>query len=738
MSLSKLFHRGRARVSGTSSSVTIDGLILEQRFLLDPPWSGWRGWVEIEIPDHAAHADGRQRDYFLALQTGPTSEVEIPVFPRRSGWIREVLRMSDEIKRVMLIVRQKKNPDQVSLRVKAKRLGRFEALWRVALRHRRQLSKKHGVSGILWLAGSLLKMKAGFKECLMYQEWIDRYDTLYRGEEARISSFLSDLKVHPKFSIVVPVYNTPPELLAEMIASVESQIYQDWELCLADDASSHPHVRKILQNLSDNRGKIKIAFRNENGGISAATNSALEMASGDFIVFLDHDDVLPSHALATLAAYIDRYPQSDIFYSDEDKLDKKGRRCDHFFKPDWNPERLYGQNYLNHLTVIRASLVQSLRGLRPGVEGSQDYDLVLRATSSTRTPIIHIPHILYHWRIYGNAGTFSSTQLDKATASARKAIRERFESAGVTVAVTEAIQNYHRVIRSDPVQWPKVSVIIPTRDCAELMKVCLRGLSQTDYPDIEIIVADNGSVEPETTELFEEAKRSGVKVIDCAGPFNYSHINNRAARFATGYILLLLNNDTEIMDAGWLKEMVRHLLQPDIGAVGAKLLYPDRTIQHAGVVLGMGGVAGHLYTSEPETAPGYGGMLGLVREVSCVTGACLAVKKSVFDAIGGLNELELQVAFNDVDLCIRIRQAGYRIIFTPFAVLMHHESKSRGSDTTEENIKRFQGEIKYMQDRWGDLLRSDPFYHPNLSLKHSAVELAFPPRITFPWRAGEN
>lgn len=735
MGFLRVIQRIGGRVSGITSTFTYDGPV--QRFDLQPPRGGWRGWVEIQVVDSARkHGEG-QRRYFLVQRSGGHLESKVQIIPGKSGTIREVLRMTGRINGVGLIVRSEGDLSHgSSLRVRARRLYRLEALWRVAFRHRERFSKS-GLSGFFSLISRLLKMKEGFVERLMYYEWIDRYDTLYAGEDAQISQFVSELKIKPKFSIVVPVYNTPRHILAEMVSSVKNQIYQDWELCLADDASPQPHVRECLENLSVEDGRIKVALREENGGISAATNSALELAGGDYIVFLDHDDVLSAHALATMAGYINRHPDSDIFYSDEDKLDQNGRRYGHFFKPDWNPERLYGQNYLNHLTVIRASMVRSLGGLRYGAEGSQDYDLVLRAVSATKEPVIHVPHILYHWRIYGNAGTFSSTQLERATASARKVLAEHFEAAGQAVTVATAANNYHRVIRNDPARWPKVSVIIPTRDRANLLKICIDGFRRTDYPDVEIILVDNGSIETETLTFLEEARRSGIVVVDCPGPFNYSRINNRAAARAAGDILLLLNNDTEIIDPAWLKEMVRCLLQPDVAVVGAKLLYPDRTIQHAGVVLGIGGVAGHIYVSEREKAAGYAGALGIARDVSCVTAACMAIRKSVFDELGGFNEADLQVAFNDVDLCIRIRQAGYRIIFSPFAVLTHHESKSRGLALSGEDLKRFQGEIEYMQKQWGGILERDPFHHPSLSLEQPKIELAFPPRVAFPWRRTE-
>lgn len=734
MGLSRVIRRIGAHISGTRSTFTCDGPT--QRFDLDPPRDGWGGWIEVQIVDRP-WKHGGQRRYFLMQQWDGMPEIEVPIVPKKLGAIREVFRMSRNTK-VALIVRDEFGfPGRSDLRVRVRRLSRLEALGRVAFRHRERLSKS-GISGIFSLIARVLRMNEGFVQRLMYYEWIDRYDTLHAGEEGRISQFVSELKIKPKFSIVVPVYNTPRHVLAEMVSSVKGQVYKNWELCLVDDASPEQHVRRFLENLSDDEGRIKFVLREKNGGISAATNSALELADGDYIALLDHDDVLPAHALATMAAYINRHPDSDIFYSDEDKLDKKGRRYDHFFKPDWNLERLYGQNYLNHLTVIRATMMRSLGGFRSGMEGSQDYDLVLRAIASTKAPIIHVPHILYHWRIYGDAGTFSSTQRERATASARKAIAEHFHAVGQTVAVTSAIDGFHRVVRGDPDRWPKVSVIIPTRDRSDLLKTCLEGLRRTDYPDIEIILADNGSVETETALLFEEVKRFGIVGVDCSGPFNYSRVNNRAAKAARGDILLLLNNDTEIIDPAWLKEMVRYLLQPDVAAVGAKLLYPDRTIQHAGVVLGIGGIAGHLYISEPEKASGYYGALGIVRDVSCVTAACMAIRKSVFDELGGFNETDLQVAYNDVDLCIRIREAGYRIIFTPFAVLTHHESKSRDYDSSGEGLGRFQSDIRYVQKQWGEILNCDPFHHPSLSLEQSRIELAFPPRVAFPWRRARS
>ena len=470
-----------------------------------------------------------------------------------------------------------------------------------------------------------------------YKKWIEAYDCLRPGEPDIIRAYVSDLPTQPKFSIIVPVYNTAVSELDEMIASVKAQVYENWELCLADDASEKAHIRAKLERAASEDARIKLVFCKTNGGISAASNAALELATGDYIALLDHDDVLAPHALATMAVAINQHPDSDIFYSDEDKLDADGNRYDAYFKPDWNPELLYGQNFISHLGVYRTSLVRSIGGFRLGFEGSQDYDLTLRCVAATATKIVHVPHVLYHWRLHPGAQTFSSTQLARATSAARRAIKEQLAGLGEDVEVVDGCASFHRVLRTPQMQWPRVSAIIPTRDHPDILAECLQGLIDcTDYPDLEIIVADNGSVEAETKCLLAEMSQRGVRVVDCAGPFNYSKINNEAIRHAKGEILLLLNNDVSMTEPQWLKEMVIYLLKPDVGAVGAKLLYPDGTVQHGGVALGLGGVAGHVHVGTAGDAPGYFGWLGLARDVTCVTAACMAVRRSVFEQVGGL------------------------------------------------------------------------------------------------------
>jgi GT2 family glycosyltransferase len=568
-----------------------------------------------------------------------------------------------------------------------------------------------------------------------YRNWRDLYDIFDSREHRLATKYIARLPFKPLFSIIVPVYNTEESALREMLASVKKQVYQNWQLCLADDASTFPHVRSILEAAALSDQRITIQFRTKNGHISAASNSALELASGDYVALLDHDDCLAPYALALIAHAINEHPDAEIFYSDEDHIDASGEHRNPYFKPDWNPELLLGQNYVNHLVVYKRDLVRAIGGFRLGFEGSQDYDLILRSSRETKGPIIHVPHVLYHWRAYQGSQTFSATNLDRATGAARKAIKERLAADGQIVNVTEGCAaGYHRVIDLSPIDWPRVSVIIPTRDHVELLREVVGGLlEKTDYTDLEIIIANNDSVERETLAYFEEIEPKGVIVFSAPGPFNFSKINNDASRIATGEILLFLNNDISVLQRGWLKEMVRHARKADVGAVGAKLLYPDGTLQHGGVVLGIGGVAGHLHCGAGPDDHGYFSRLALTQEVACVTAACLAMQRHLFERLGGFNEEDVKIAFNDVDLCVRIRQAGYRIIWTPFAQLVHHESKSRGSDVAPERRERFQREEAYMRAKWGPVLDADPFYSPNLSLKSVMAEYALPPRTKLPW-----
>jgi glycosyltransferase involved in cell wall biosynthesis len=537
----------------------------------------------------------------------------------------------------------------------------------------------------------------------------------------------------------MPVYNTPERLLRGAIESVRAQLYANWELCVADDASTAPHISEVLREFATLDSRIKVVRREVNGHIAAATNSALDLAIGEFVALMNHDDLLPEHALYEVATELEAHPEADIVYTDEDQMDADGRRSNPYFKTDWNPDLLLGHNLINHLCVYRRAVVEKVGRLRQGFEGCQDYDLALRVASITVADRIrHIPAILYHWRRNSGSKILSEASLERCAAAAREAIRDhlKWHSVVASVVAAPSVASWTRVVRRVPHPEPLVSLIVPTRDRSELLGRCAEGiLNRTDYVMMELLVADNGSREAETQVLLDQLRTdSRVRIVECHGSFNYSAINNRTVLEARGDVVVLLNNDVDVITPCWLREMVSQALRPEIGAVGAKLLYPDGRVQHAGVVLGVGGVSGHFCHLASREDSGYFGQLGLVRNVSAVTGACLAVRRNLYLEIGGLDETNLPVAYNDVDFCLRIRERGLRNLWTPFAVLYHVESVSRGSDLTPDNLPRFENEIAYMKRRWGSELATDPFYNPNFSLESGHFELAFPPRREKPWQ----
>lgn len=574
-----------------------------------------------------------------------------------------------------------------------------------------------------------------------YQDWIARYDTLSDADRAAIRAHIGQMAKTPLISVVMPAYATPAKLLRKAIASVRAQIYPHWELCICDDASPGEAVWTVLREAAAADPRIKVVRRPVNGHISAATNSALGLAAGEFVALMDHDDLLPERALYEVAAVLDRHPDADLIYSDEDKIDADGRRFEPNLKTDWNPELLLGQNMVSHLGVYRRSLLNEVGGLREGFEGSQDYDLALRiAERTTPARIHHIPWVLYHWRQQGETASFSESFLAKCADSARRAVSEHLSRTGQTdcgVVSLEGMPGWVRVKRPLPSPAPLVSAIVPTRDRADLMEQCARGLLEdTDYPALELLIVDNGSEEPETHALFDRLRHDPrVRILDAPGPFNFSALNNRAAAEARGEILLLLNNDIEMREPGWLAEMVAHAVRPNVGAVGAKLIYPDGKVQHGGVLLGIGvdRVAGHCGHLLEGQDPGPFGRLAIAGNVSAVTGACLAMRREVFEQVGGLDEVGLKVSYNDVDLCLKVRAAGYDIVWTPWAELVHHESASRGLDHAGEKRERFLGEVAAMRERWGPLLDDEPFFGPCLDKLCGDFRLADPPARTPPW-----
>jgi GT2 family glycosyltransferase len=448
---------------------------------------------------------------------------------------------------------------------------------------------------------------------------------------------------------------------------------------------------------------------------------------------LDQDDAFAENALALVALEIERHPEAGLIYSDEDKIDETEARSNPFFKPDWNPELFLGQNYINHLGVYRSELLREIGGFREGFEGSQDYDLALRCVEKLQPEQVrHIPRILYHWRMVSGSLAAIPDAKPYAKEAARRALAEHGERTGRPGVVVPCPENTesHRVLHALPQPAPLASIIIPTRDRAALLQRCVESIrARTDYRPFEIIVVDNGSVEEETLAFFRRAEGENIlRVLADTGPFNYSRLNNRAAATARGDLLVFLNNDTEIDDPGWLTEMVRHAMQPEVGAVGARLWYPDGTLQHGGVVLGLGGVAGHAFPHIPRGHPGYFNRAMLQQNCSAVTGACMVLRKAVFEELSGFDEENLGVTFNDIDFCLRLAERGYRVVWTPYANLIHHESASRGHQRTPEEQAQFLGEAGYMQKVWAARLLRDPYYNPNLSLNLPGFEIAFPPR----------
>ena len=605
-----------------------------------------------------------------------------------------------------------------------------------ALIHRAALRLEKTPLGARFIRGVL---DEGSGEAIGYAAWVRRHDTLSAGDRRAIAAHINRFGTTPTISVVMPVYAVSSPLLSAAIESVRAQLYPHWELCIADDASPGDEVWATLSRYAAMDPRIRIVRRAENGNICAATNSALELATGAFVALMDPGRLLPARALYEVAAVLQAHPDADIIYSDEDKIDEAGDRYEPHIKTDWNPELMLGQNMVSHLGVYRRDLITAVGGLREGFEGSQDYDLTLRVAERT-TPdrIHHIPWILYHWRQQGGPATFSQSYMDRCADAAVRAVREHLERTGQPVRdVTRmaGTPGWVTVHRATPQPPPLVSIIVPTRDRADLLAQCAEGvLNGTGYPALELIIVDNDSAEPETHALFERLRQDPrVRILPAPGAFNYSTLNNIAAAEAKGEILLLLNNDVSMPHRGWLDALVAQAVRPNVGAVGARLLYPDGTVQHAGVAVGLGGVAGHVGHGAPGDNAGYFGHFQSPRNVSAVTAACLATRKSVFMEVGGLDAENLAVAFNDIDFCLKIRAAGYDIIWTPHAELIHHESASRGADLTGEAQARFRREVLHMRARWGKTLEADPFFSPLFSLQHSDYRLVSPPRRAAPW-----
>ncbi|MBQ9886472.1 MAG: glycosyltransferase family 2 protein [Lachnospiraceae bacterium] len=581
-----------------------------------------------------------------------------------------------------------------------------------------QYFKSYGLKSFVTKVGTKLKERK-----LPYDEWRLR---VILDEEALKAQRNHKFDISPKFSIVVPLYRTDEVFLNEMIASVQAQTYENWELCLADGSGSGYTLEKAVEQfVKDDR--IKYKQLDDNFGIAGNTNAALDMAAGDYVVLLDHDDLLSPDALYECVAAVNKNIDCDIIYSDEDKIDQTGKHySEPHFKPDFNIDLLRNVNYICHLFVVKRDIVNSIGGFKSEYDGAQDYDFIFRCIENSKI-IVHIPKVLYHWRISGTSTAMDPESKLYAFKAGARAIEDHCTRMGLKVHVYEGMMpGYYRTV-FELNDRPPVSVIIPNKDHIQDLDKCLRSLFEvSSYENIEVIVVENNSTEESTFKYYEDIvkKYDKVKVVFWEGQgFNFSAINNFGASKASGEYLLLLNNDTEIINSDCIDELLGYGQREDAGIVGARLLYEDNTLQHAGVVIGFGGIAGHAFVGLHKDEKCYFLRSMCAQDLSAVTAACMLVKKSVFDEVGGLNE-ELAVAFNDIDFCLKVREAGKLVIYNPYAQLYHYESKSRGLEDSPEKIARFNKEVGTFKERWQDILKAgDPFYNPNLTLRDTNFAL---------------
>ena len=602
------------------------------------------------------------------------------------------------------------------------------------------------VSGVDVVAPDLSAPESAPNGADPYVEWIERNERLTSRDRELIRDEIANWRFQPLISVIVPVYNTPSDALFNALESVRAQAYPHWELCISDDASNDFQIEELLaEYLRDPRVKMRRAT--ENGGISANTNLALELAVGEFVAFLDADDEISELALYYVAREINAFPGAELIFSDEDKLDANGRRSQPYFKPQFSPELMLTKNAVTHFAVYRAATVRELGGMRSELDGSQDWDLALRlfeAKGAGKDVIRRIPRILYHWRVLPGSTALATSEKDYAVDAGREAVAGYLSRQGVNAEIAPVERSWSRNRIRIPLGAtpPRVSILIPTSGDYELLRTCLDSLLQkTEYPKFEtLVIMDDWSKDDRTLTYLESLRVAGkvVALSYSRAPrqgFNYAMVVNQLAKSAAGDVLVMLNDDTEVVEGDWLRSMVSTLSIPGVGVVGAKLLYPSGDIQHAGVVGGLGGTAGHAYVGWSADDPGYFDDLLVIRNASAVTGACMAVRSTDFETLGGLDEQHFAVAFNDTDFCFRAWRAGLRVVVDPDAIVIHRESVTRGQDDTWLKRRRLQRESAFLEERWGHIISDDPFYNPNLVLEVAEIYHMDPhPRFALrPW-----
>ena len=557
-----------------------------------------------------------------------------------------------------------------------------------------------------------------------YAEW---YSLTKPTNEALERQRREKFEYSPKFSIVIPAYRTPEKYLKEMLDSILAQTYENWEVCVADGSPAGEGIERVLSRYAERDRRFKYVILGENKGISGNTNAAMDMADGDFIVLADHDDTMTPDALYECAKVINEHPECDVIYSDEDKMDMDGGALfDPHFKPDFNIDLLRSVNYICHLFVVSHDLVARVGGFRQEFDGAQDYDFIFRCTEAA-AKICHIPKVLYHWRCHKDSTASNPESKLYAFEAGSRAIMAHYERVGIPAEKVEKGVDYGIYHSTYKIQNnPMVSIIIPNKDHHQDLDLCLRAIEdRATYRNVEFVIIENNSTQPETFEYYEKIQKEfdNVHVVRWEREFNYSAINNFGVTFAKGEYLLFLNNDTELIAENFIEEMLGLCQREDVGAVGARLLYQDDTIQHAGVVVGFGGIAGHTFIGLHKAENSYFHRAMSTQDYSAVTAACMMTKKSLFEKVGGFTE-ELAVAFNDIDYCMKVRAAEKLVVYNPYALLYHYESKSRGLEDTPEKVARFNREIKKFSERWPEILKQgDPFYNPNLTLRKSNFAL---------------
>lgn len=581
--------------------------------------------------------------------------------------------------------------------------------------------KEHGLRALVLKSRHKL---AGLDNDYDYSEW---YDLTKPTEEELEEQRNTHFAYEPLLSVVIPAYKTPERYLREMLDSILAQTYTNWEVCIADGSPRGQSLERILQRYAEKDSRIRFQILGGNRGIAGNTNAALEMAQGDYVILADHDDTLPPHAFYEVAKAVNEHPDCDVIYSDEDKLDMDGKALfDPHFKPDFNGDLLTSVNYICHLFIVKKELLKQVGGFRQEFDGAQDYDFIFRCTEAAKG-IHHIPKVLYHWRCHQDSTASNPESKMYAFEAGSRAIMAHYERMGIRAEKVEKGVDYGIYHTTFRIQGePLVSVIIPNKDHRDDLDVCVRSLlERSSYRNLEFIVVENNSTEPATFAYYEkmQAEHPNFHVVTWEKGFNYSAINNFGASFAKGEYLLLLNNDTELIEPDSLKEMLGFCQREDVGIAGARLLYGDDTIQHAGVVIGFGGIAGHTFIGLHKAENSYFHRAMCAQDYSAVTAACLMTKKSVFEAVGGLSE-ELAVAFNDIDYCMKVRALGKMVVYAPYACLYHYESKSRGLEDTPQKVERFNREVAIFIKKWPDIIREgDPYYNPNLTLRKSNFAL---------------